>query len=595
MPPRGNSVRAGGAFVDITARVSRQFKGALATVRRSLGRLSAGISRASTRIATAAAAALVPVVLLTKQFAKLGDQIGKTAKRTGLSTEAISRLKFAAEQSGASLEDVEKALKRQARFLIDAEAGLATNVRALKALGLASSDFVGLSPERAFALLSERLRLLKSDTERAGRAQEVFGRAGTQLLPLIAEGAAGLKRMGDEAEELGVVMDTKTAKAAEDLTDAFNRVKTIVSGLAIAVGSTLAADFEVLAARIVQFVKDLRDWIKNNKEALRTFVAMSVKALALAAALKVVALVLAGIAVLLSPTALIILGLTALLALIPDVRDSFNDMLDISSDANLHISMIDKIKLLWLSLKRVILGAVISIGEGAGKLLRLLALGLPPGIREFVTEDLEATLDDFARAKARLENDVLQFKGEALQRASFAEIDKREAEAAEALKKKLQGVADSVTRTFRSPKVQAALRSIPLFGAFIKPPPQEAAKERTSERRRERVGSQFRASTRRISNSLETVTGRLRARRGGRARVGLAEMERDEAAERQTTRERLGLPQGVASVLGTFSGRLAQQVVGGQRVQKQQLTELKEQTKALKAIQENGNIAIFGP
>lgn len=591
MPPRGNSVRAGGAFVDITARISRQFKGALATVRRSLGKLSAGLSRASTRIAVAAGAALLPVVALTKSFASLGDQIAKTAKRTGLSTEAISRLKFAAEQSGASLEDVEKALKRQAKFLIDSKAGLSTNVRAMKALGLAASDFAGLSPEQSFALLSERLRLLKDDTERAARAQEVFGRAGTTLLPLIAEGAAGLAKYGDEAKELGVILDSKAAKAAEDLTDGFNRMKTAVKGIAVAVGQTLAGDVEALTARIVEGVKSLREWILNNKEALRTFVAMSVKALALAVALKAVAVVLATLALLLSPGALIIGGLIALLALIPDVRDSFNDMLDISANTDMHVSMIDKIKLLWLGLKRVILNAIFSIGEGAGKLLRLAAKGLPKGAGKLIVKNIEKTLDDFARAKARLENEIIQFKEEATQRAVFAQLDKREKEEQEKLQKQ---IGETISRAFRSKKVQSVLRAIPIVKNFLSPAPQAAAAEKADAVRRSRVGSQAARTSRRISSSLESVSGRLRTRRGPRARAGLSEMEMDEGPRRQSTRERLGLPTGTASVLGTFSGRLAQQVVGGQRVQKQQLTELKEQTKSLKAIQDSRNVATFG-
>ena len=44
-------------------------------------------------------------------FADAGDAIQKMALRTGFSTEALSELKFAAEQSGASLEDNREGIK----------------------------------------------------------------------------------------------------------------------------------------------------------------------------------------------------------------------------------------------------------------------------------------------------------------------------------------------------------------------------------------------------------------------------------------------------------------------------------------------------
>ena len=54
-----------------------------------------------------------------KTFAETGDAIQKMALRTGFSTEALSELGFAAEQSGASLRDRGKAaIKRLCHHLL---------------------------------------------------------------------------------------------------------------------------------------------------------------------------------------------------------------------------------------------------------------------------------------------------------------------------------------------------------------------------------------------------------------------------------------------------------------------------------------------
>ena len=57
------------------------------------------------------------------------------AKRTGFSTEALSELRFAAEQSGADLGTLEKGVKRMQSTLLDAELGLSTAVDALETAG----------------------------------------------------------------------------------------------------------------------------------------------------------------------------------------------------------------------------------------------------------------------------------------------------------------------------------------------------------------------------------------------------------------------------------------------------------------------------
>ena len=53
-------------------------------------------------------------ITAVKSFAETGDAIQKMSLRTGISTVALSELGFAAEQSGTSLDTVEKAAKRMA-------------------------------------------------------------------------------------------------------------------------------------------------------------------------------------------------------------------------------------------------------------------------------------------------------------------------------------------------------------------------------------------------------------------------------------------------------------------------------------------------
>jgi len=141
------------------------------------------------------------------------------AKRTGLSTEAVSRLSHAAQLSGTSLEGLEVGLKRMSRVILDAKQGLAEARRSFEEIGVKVDDLQGKSPEDIFIILAEAIRGIEDPTKKAALAQEVFGRAGTMLIPLFNEGASGIRRMGKEAERLGIVLDRDAAARAEKLTD----------------------------------------------------------------------------------------------------------------------------------------------------------------------------------------------------------------------------------------------------------------------------------------------------------------------------------------------------------------------------------------
>ena len=75
-------------------------------------------------------------VTAVKSFLDTGDELDKMSKRLGISVESLSELKFAAEQSGASLDDIEKGVKKLSSSVFDANNGIKASSDAFRALGL---------------------------------------------------------------------------------------------------------------------------------------------------------------------------------------------------------------------------------------------------------------------------------------------------------------------------------------------------------------------------------------------------------------------------------------------------------------------------
>ncbi|MCJ7543367.1 MAG: hypothetical protein MUP47_02185, partial [Phycisphaerae bacterium] len=185
-------IRAGRAYVELLADDSKLAAG----LRAAAGKLrafGATIQAAGLRMMALGGAILAPLALSVRNFANVGSALHDMSQRTGLSVEALSALSYAAEQSGADIESLEKGIRKMQRTITDAAGGSKSAADALGSLGLTVKDLAGLAPEKQFRLLADRLDKVADATAKAALAMEIFGRSGTALLPMLRGGAAGLQ------------------------------------------------------------------------------------------------------------------------------------------------------------------------------------------------------------------------------------------------------------------------------------------------------------------------------------------------------------------------------------------------------------------
>lgn len=173
---------------------------------------------------------------------------------------------FAAEQSGASLESLEKGLFGLSRSIYDLSRESAEAVEAYERIGLSLSDLEGLTVEQQMDKVADALSRIEDESVRGAIAQKIFGRAGRELLPLLSEGSAGMADLRKEAAELGRVLTNEDADAAAKLTDAMNRVKSTISGVVTQVGAALAPVMTQIADLISAASSGFVAFIKDNRE-----------------------------------------------------------------------------------------------------------------------------------------------------------------------------------------------------------------------------------------------------------------------------------------------------------------------------------------
>ncbi|MCM2369641.1 phage tail tape measure protein [Aporhodopirellula aestuarii] len=258
-----NNIKAGSAYVEIGIR-NRLAKGAK-EVQADLNKLAKSTTANGLKLVAAASATLAPITAAAFSFASSGDQLDKMSKRTGISVEALSQLGFAAEQSGSDLGVVEKGVRGMQRSLYDAGQGSTEAIDALAQLGLTASDLSGMLPEDQFTILADKIATIEDPSKRAALAMKLFGRSGSDLLPLFGENAKGIANLRAEADALGRTMSTEDATAAAAFTDSMNRLKSVMTGVKNQIGAAVAPAFTRLAELVLANTSGISVFLSENR------------------------------------------------------------------------------------------------------------------------------------------------------------------------------------------------------------------------------------------------------------------------------------------------------------------------------------------
>ncbi len=287
-------IRAGRAFVELFADDSRLVRG-LRQAEKKLKAFGGSIRSLGLKTAALGAAMIAPLGLAAKSFADMGSRMWDMSRRTGVSVEALSVLGYAAEQSGAGAEALEKGIRRMQRTIYDAGRGLGTATDSLADLGLTFRDMEGLSPEAQFRLLADRLDGIEDPTRKAAVAMTIFGRSGTELLPMLEGGAAGLAAYEARARDLGLVMGTEDAEAADGFGDALDDLWKSLKMTVFAIGSALAPLLKDLAERVARASKSVADWVKGNRGFIASALKVAAAVVATGAALVAAGTIISGL------------------------------------------------------------------------------------------------------------------------------------------------------------------------------------------------------------------------------------------------------------------------------------------------------------
>ncbi len=226
-----------------------------------------------------------PILAFAGIFAEVGDDMAKMATRTGVTVEALSELRHAAGQSGATAEDLEKGFVGLAKFMDEAGQGSASATRRLNDLGLSFSQLGGMSRDQQIEALADAISRVEDPAQRTAIAMDIFGKSGNKLMPMLMGGAAGIQQLREEARRLGLTMSTEDAQAAEAFGDAMSNLKSQSTMLMFHIGAALAPTLTSLMRNVSEVIGFVIAWTRENRGLFLAIFAVGVGIMALGAAI----------------------------------------------------------------------------------------------------------------------------------------------------------------------------------------------------------------------------------------------------------------------------------------------------------------------
>src|SRR4051812_34939123 len=111
-----SGVKAGKAYVEITTK-DNALKSGLKRVQGFLNSFAATAGATGAAMFGAGSAVMGGLLGLAQVAAGMGDELSKASDRTGVAVEQLSQLKYAAEQSDATLDDVVSGIIKMQRAI----------------------------------------------------------------------------------------------------------------------------------------------------------------------------------------------------------------------------------------------------------------------------------------------------------------------------------------------------------------------------------------------------------------------------------------------------------------------------------------------
>lgn len=255
----------GSIWIRIGAKID-DFERGMSDAEKALKKVGQKFSDIGKSVSIAGAAIVGSMGLAIQKTATFGDELDEMSERTGVSVSVLSSLKLAADKSGTSLGGLAQGMKFLSMSMVETAKATDKSKTELGALGINVKDAAGnMRPLNDVMLdVAERFKDMPDGAQKTALAVKIFGRAGTELIPVLNMGRDGLQAQMDMAQKYGIVLSEDAANACAKFKDAQVDLKAATQGLGMQISTQLIPTLTSLTSGISGIIAGVTSWAKAH-------------------------------------------------------------------------------------------------------------------------------------------------------------------------------------------------------------------------------------------------------------------------------------------------------------------------------------------
>ena len=226
-----------------------------------------GIAKGAVAVGTAVVGAATTLgagaLKMATDTSNAADEIDKMSQKVGLSRTAYQEWDYVLSQNGMDISSLQTGVKSLTAQMDKAASGSGDAADMFKQLGVEVTNADGSlrSQEDVFNDTIAALQGVDNETERARLATKLFGKAGTEMAPLLNQSADSVQALKDKAHELGMVMSDETIDAGVKFTDTMDTLKRSFGGIMTQLGGA-----------VIPIVQKFADLIQEKMPQIQAFI-----------------------------------------------------------------------------------------------------------------------------------------------------------------------------------------------------------------------------------------------------------------------------------------------------------------------------------
>lgn len=250
---------------------SKETANAMDSIGKSADKVAAGAQKVADKtkaLSTAAAGALAAIGALAYKTVQSADELATLAKQTGFSVEELQKFQYASDIVDVSMSDITGAATKLKK-------AVASDSKELAALGVKTKNADGSfrNINEIFYDTLAALGNIDNETERDAKAMAIFGKSADSLAGIVDDGGKALKELGQEAEDMGLIMSEDAVESLNDVNDQIDKLKAQAKATLAKEGAKAMETLMPLFEKVVSALSSIVTWLGSlNEDQIQTII-----------------------------------------------------------------------------------------------------------------------------------------------------------------------------------------------------------------------------------------------------------------------------------------------------------------------------------